>query len=688
MEVTFPIRFGKYVLLERISAGGMSEVFRAKATGAEGFSRMVALKRILPHYVAEKSFVTMFIDEAKISAALHHPNICQIIDFGRVGDSYFLSMEHVAGQSLRALQRRFLSQRKLIPQAVVLHLIANLCDALDYAHGLKDAQGKALSIVHRDIKPQNLLISYQGELKLIDFGIAKAAYRLTHTQNVGVKGTWCYMAPEQIRNRPVDHRSDVFAVGLILHELLTGRRVYPKGSDPGILELVRNAEIRRPSEIRASIPARLDAIVMRALARDPMDRYATAGEMRSAVAGYAETTGRPSTRHELGSLMQQVFAEEQRREIERAGQLASLQVTEETELEEIRDVDLLPPPEEPSSPGSGSEPSVNSAAGHLTTDSYSVAEPGPAPLPPLELLIQPPPPRSQKRSRLWIPLLAAGVLLVGGLTIAIVMLLPEPQRGEPVRPQAVTPVPAELRIVSIPAGARVELYQGKIRLALPAPDATPLTLRDLRPGERYLVRLLLDGHIPVERELRWGEAGAELSFQLTPLPRVAAAPPGPVPSPSPTPSPAPNPAPVPAAKGKRRVVKAGKRGIQVAVTEPAPPSPAPAPAPPEPAPAPPQPRPAPKPVARPTPTPKPAPTPAPAPKPAAPTSGGLIVRSDVPGFVFIDGKNTGQTTPARFELSLGAHEVVVVLKKSNVQIRHSVTIKPGKTIALRFKENL
>jgi serine/threonine protein kinase len=206
-----PIPFGKYLLLERINVGGMAEVFKAKAFGVEGFERLVAVKRILPSIAEDQEFITMFVDEAKIAVQLTHANIAQIFDLGRVGDSYFIAMEYVHGKDLRAIFDRARKRGETVPVPMACYVAMKICEGLDYAHNKKDAAGRDLHLVHRDVSPQNVLLSYDGEVKVIDFGIAKAAGKAGKTQAGILKGKFGYMSPEQVRGLPLDRRSDIFA---------------------------------------------------------------------------------------------------------------------------------------------------------------------------------------------------------------------------------------------------------------------------------------------------------------------------------------------------------------------------------------------------------------------------------------------------------------------------------------------
>jgi len=305
-----PIPFGKYLLLERINVGGMAEVFKAKAFGVEGFERLVAVKRILPSIAEDTEFITMFIDEAKIAVQLTHANIAQIFDLGKVGDSFFIALEYVHGKDLRAIFDRARKRGEPLPVPMACYVVMKLCEGLDYAHNKKDAAGRELNLVHRDVSPQNILLSYDGETKIIDFGIAKAAGKAGKTQAGILKGKFGYMSPEQVRGLPLDRRSDIFAVGIVLYELLTGERLFVGESDFSTLEKVRNVEIMPPSTYNRRIPEELEQIVLKALSKDVDDRYQTAMDLHDDLQSFMYTSGNFFARKDLSAYMRKGFSDE------------------------------------------------------------------------------------------------------------------------------------------------------------------------------------------------------------------------------------------------------------------------------------------------------------------------------------------------------------------------------------------
>lgn len=274
-------QFGPYLVYERLGVGGMATVHRALEQGAEGFARTVALKRLLPHLAEDASFIKSFVREAKLASLLKHENIVQIYELGRVGTEYFISMEYIDGRDVRRILRHARKVTGAPPIHITVGLMLQLCDALDYAHNRVDEEGNPLGLVHRDISPSNLIVTSGGHLKIIDFGIAKAQSSQLRTQTGRVKGKLAYMAPEAISgSRDLDGRSDIWATGVIIHELLTARPLFASKNEYQTLLKVQKGDILPPSTFNQACPPELDAIVFRALARDPNERFANAAELR------------------------------------------------------------------------------------------------------------------------------------------------------------------------------------------------------------------------------------------------------------------------------------------------------------------------------------------------------------------------------------------------------------------------
>jgi len=275
-----PKNFGKYQLLQKIAVGGMAELYRSKVTRAHGFEKLVAIKKILPHLTDQGNLVKAFIDEAKLAALLQHENIVQIYDFGSIDGEYFIAMEYLFGKDLRKLTHK--ARETAVPLGLenTLYIISRICAGLDYSHNLKDLQGKPLNIIHRDINPQNIFLTYEGQVKIIDFGIAKAASHNSTTHEGLIKGKLAYMSPEQATGKTIDHRSDIFSTGIIFYELLAGRRMF-EGETMQIYSQVREARYEPLERLLPDLPAKLHEIVERALAKEPDHRYQTCGEMHA-----------------------------------------------------------------------------------------------------------------------------------------------------------------------------------------------------------------------------------------------------------------------------------------------------------------------------------------------------------------------------------------------------------------------
>jgi serine/threonine protein kinase len=279
-----PIQFGKYTLYERIGRGGMADVFKGRIQGPGGFERVFVVKRILPHLSDDPTFIKMFVDEAKLSARLNHPNVVQIFELGAVEGEYFISMEYIPGHDLAETTRAIWKKAGPPRVDMVAYVGREICRALSYAHSLTDEQGGLVGMIHRDVSPSNVMLSYEGAVKLLDFGIAKALGDTQDQTNSGsLKGKYAYMAPEQTEGENVDHRIDIFAAGIVMHEVLTGRRLFKGANDLQTIERVRRCEVRPPSQFNQAVPPELDAILLKALARNPDDRYQDASEMADAL---------------------------------------------------------------------------------------------------------------------------------------------------------------------------------------------------------------------------------------------------------------------------------------------------------------------------------------------------------------------------------------------------------------------
>ncbi|MEZ4705354.1 MAG: bifunctional serine/threonine-protein kinase/formylglycine-generating enzyme family protein [Bdellovibrionota bacterium] len=311
MKDQYPIPFGKYLLTRRIAVGGMAEVFKAKLLGAKGFEKTLALKKILPEYSQDEEFLTMFIDEARISSNLAHPNIVQVFDFGEIEHQFYLAMEYIDGTNLKNLFFKNLRSGHQLRRETTYLIIQKIASALDYAHHVQlEDDNQFLHLVHRDVSPQNILISRLGEIKITDFGIAKAAIKLSQTQPGKIQGKYSYMSPEQALGKPLDRRSDIFSLGIIFYELLSNRKVYGSTDTIKRYKQATKAEIPRISSIVNDLPAQIDDLIMRMLARDPKDRPQGCDEIVNLLSEFLSNLPTEHLSSHLGVLVSELFPNE------------------------------------------------------------------------------------------------------------------------------------------------------------------------------------------------------------------------------------------------------------------------------------------------------------------------------------------------------------------------------------------
>jgi eukaryotic-like serine/threonine-protein kinase len=472
--------FGKYFLLDRIGVGGMAEVFLAVAIGPQGFQRTLVIKRMLSHLSKDRAFVKMFIDEAKLCGLLSHPNLVQIFEFGQIEESFFIAMEYVQGETLLSVQAKLAEENRIAPVGAALEMVRQVCLGLQYAHGLQATTGQALGIVHRDISPSNLMVNFHGGVKILDFGIARVTEELreTKTQAGTMKGKVSYMSPEQVKLENIDGRSDVFAVGIVLHELLTGRRLFKSSNEFTGAKLILEAVVPLPSSVNPAVPASVDPIVMRALDRNLETRYQTAGEMAEDIEkALFEMRASP---HEARKLLISLFPQGPSR-------------TGEVQLP------FTPSPvprAEPSATGSltprGSTSKITKptvpADSPLEVDLGDLAASGPVATGGRR--------RAQKR---W---LALGAL--GGAVIAVVVLVQSPHKGP--SPQEVAVSPAAAQSAPIPAAPKAEppapptaKEKARIEISL---DSTPQDAQVIREDSgETLGRTPLTITLPLGRDV-------------------------------------------------------------------------------------------------------------------------------------------------------------------------------------------
>ena len=297
----------RYEILERIDVGGMAEVFRAKSISMEGFERLVAIKRIHPNLVENQTFLQMFLDEARLSLSLVHANIVQVFDLGRSGDTYFIVMEYVDGTNLKTLLKSFRQRDLAVPVPQASYVVSEICKGLAYAHQKRDLEGHHEGIVHRDVSPPNILLSIEGEVKITDFGLAKAKSQVETTDPGVVKGKFGYLSPEAAFGHEVDVQADVFACGIVLWEMLAGRRLFQAKTDLDTLEMVRRTAVPSLVSVNPDVPDELERICMRALARDKAKRYTNAREFGRDLSEFLFTQKAQVTAYDISTLVRQVL---------------------------------------------------------------------------------------------------------------------------------------------------------------------------------------------------------------------------------------------------------------------------------------------------------------------------------------------------------------------------------------------
>jgi serine/threonine-protein kinase len=486
------IPFGRYQLLKKIASGGMGQVLLAKK-GQDDFEKLVVLKRILPHLVEDEEFFTMFRDEAKITMRLDHPNIARINEFGVEGGVHYIEMEYVAGEDMRRIEKRAAAVGKGIPIGVIIRIIADAAAGLDFAHKARDAKGAPLNLVHRDVSPQNVLVGFDGSVKLIDFGVAKAAGRSQHTATGILKGKFPYMSPEQAQGDELDCRSDVFALGIVLWEQLTGRRLFKGENDLATQRLVRACQVPAPSSVEPSVPTGLDPIALKALAKEPKDRYPDAAELRNALEDFALQNAIPTSASNLSSFMQELYAE-------RIAKEADPRFFEEDSG--LTDLDV----------GGLSKP-ANTGGATVVDRNKVPAGNGTQVLGPLTQVVAPAGPSP-------LPKILAAVVVVVLLAVGAWFAFKAPPEVKPVdvplNPVTdVTPAvvpPLVVRIESEPSGASIELAGSRV-------GRTPFEARVEKVKLPVAVRVSADGYEPAEATLT-EMSGASLSLSLKKKPAV------------------------------------------------------------------------------------------------------------------------------------------------------------------------
>ncbi|HYP90488.1 MAG TPA: serine/threonine-protein kinase [Polyangiaceae bacterium] len=303
----------RYKVLEKVAAGGMAEVYRAESAGLEGFKKIVAIKRVLPHLSEKKQFIGMFLDEARVSAHLSHSNCVQVFDIGVGDNTYFIVMEYVDGADLKGVIEFRRKQNLPFPVEEACLICVRICEGLAYAHELTDSRGESLHIVHRDMSPPNVLITRHGEVKIVDFGLAKANSQLERSEPGIIKGKFSYLSPEAAKGGTVDARTDIFAVGIILWELLAGRRLFLGDSDLETVRMVQSARIPSLRAINPAVPPELETVLAKALTEDPAHRYQRARDFGAALNQLLFHLGRSVSSFEIAELVEPIRREREQK---------------------------------------------------------------------------------------------------------------------------------------------------------------------------------------------------------------------------------------------------------------------------------------------------------------------------------------------------------------------------------------
>lgn len=482
-------RIGQYYLTEEIAQGGMAKIYKGISYDAHGIQKVVVIKKILPHISASKEFIDALVDEAKTAVSLSHGNIAQIYDLGKSDEDYFIVMEYVDGKSLSAIHKRCLSQGKLIPVKILCHFICEALNGLDYIHKRMDENKRPLHIVHRDVSPQNLMITYSGTLKIIDFGIAKSALKLEATDTNILKGKFAYMSPEQARGEPIDHRSDIFSLGIIFHETLTGKRLFKDEDNRQTIRNVRNAQIEPPSNIKEDLPEELDKIVVKALARNRRYRYAFASDMRDDLLKFMAAQYPDFKPSEVTEFMHILFKVEMEKEKEEEDSRTPVQIIEHTssaiaeQFEVTGQAKISPDMKEFFL--EGNEPATETPPKEKTQKRRFLSEKNAALL------------KKLKRWKKTFPLVALGTATLA----AFFLIMGKVQKG----PDAKL---AEILLTTDPAEAQV-LVDNKY-----VGEGSPFTIKDIKPDIDHLIFVKYEGYASQTKHVKL-KAGEFKNIEIT-----------------------------------------------------------------------------------------------------------------------------------------------------------------------------
>jgi serine/threonine-protein kinase len=482
-----PQQFGKYTLLSRLTGGGMAEVFLALQRSVAGFEKLVVVKRVLPAMNNDQAFVDRLLHEARVAATLSHPNIVQTFDAGLIDGQYFISMEHIHGEDLHAILRAAKKKQGEVPLEHVITIMIGVCAGLSYMHEKRDLGGLPLGIVHRDISTRNIVVSFNGDVKIVDFGVAKSKLETTDDpKEPQLVGKIPYMAPEQVIGGDLDRRTDLFAAGVILFEATTGKRLFRAANDIATLLMIRDGEYPWPSQVKPGYPMALEHIVMRALQKKPQDRYQSARELQTDLEQFARQANLPVSSMALVAWMQTLFAEHlarQKETLQGVKQLVNVIAAEQKRWETEMAV------------GRASMLSIQASSGQTATNTAAATV-----LPPQQ-------PRLSLGSSV-VPA-ASALALVGGFVYMqhemslrqaeILKMYRDEQELRQQRPPAPASAKGALEIASKPAGCAIWLNGDLL------PEVTPTKLDNLPLGRELHVKLTKDGFETYRTSVRLGE---------------------------------------------------------------------------------------------------------------------------------------------------------------------------------------
>ena len=488
-------RFGDYVIIKHLASGGMAKVYLARQTGVGGFTKAVAMKVILPQFAGNKEFINMFLDEARLCVYLNHAHIAQVLDLGEVNGQYYIAMEFAHGEDLQMISRMTRKRGRLLPLPSAAKIVSQIAEGLYYAHTKTDDQGKPLGVIHRDISPHNIILTFDGQAKLIDFGIAKATVTYKEEEEGVLKGKFSYMSPEQIRGMPLDSRSDIFALGIVLWEICTGASLYRESSELLTMEAILRKPVPKPRELRGDMPPELESIILKSLAKRTVDRFQTAVEMHQALEDYLNSSGWNVGTPHLSEFMRKLFPDdftsirdliEEERQIAESENLQGGSEKDFVAWEPYDPAERATPAQMPVA--TDPDPAVSTSPGMPALQpgqaQVTVHSPSTNRLPPAVPTSPGPASRATKPWMMIAIIVLLLSLVVLGLGILLV-LYSDDGANKPAEKQQ--PITGSLHLDSKPPGAQVSV-NGKPH------GETPLDIADLALGEELTIKFELDGY--------------------------------------------------------------------------------------------------------------------------------------------------------------------------------------------------